>query len=251
MARLSAEHPGAYKMSDSMASLPPNESADKSDAAQSHRWRFQFSLRSLLLFILIVALILTSVLMYRRMSEAEQELVKLRKIAGYYKVEDKNLLYAIAIETNELLSWRWRVYLPAGHKYTWHYYSGNIPDYNDMPKSSGNFGDAASRTYGEEEIIYLALRKDLDNHWVLILMQELNGVKTSAFFPVSEDIVDQIRKARGADWHCIGNGKDESRKLNGPIIFLKYRISEILPTGSSIPSDNRRPGIMLWLEAEP
>jgi hypothetical protein len=231
-----------------MTSINTTESADKIADHPSRRWRFQFALRSLMLFVLIFALILTSVLMYRRMSDAERELVKLRKIAGYYKIEDENLLYAVAIESNDLFSWRWRIYLPAGHKYMWHYYSGNIPT-KDVPKSGGSIGDGAIRTTGEEEIVYLSLRKDLDNHWVLKLMQESKGAKTSAFFAVPDEVVDLLLKAKVTHSQCIGEGKAESHKLDGPIIFLKHRIGEILPNGlSPIPSDNPMPGIMLWLE---
>jgi len=50
-------------------------------------------------FTLIVALILTSRSHVSAMSNAEQEMVKLRNMAGYLKVDDENLLYAIAIET--------------------------------------------------------------------------------------------------------------------------------------------------------
>ena len=65
------------------------------------------------------ALLLTSIVMYWRLSQSEQELVKLRNMAGYLKIEDENLFYAIAIETDEPWTWRWRVFMPAGHKYSW------------------------------------------------------------------------------------------------------------------------------------
>jgi hypothetical protein len=233
-------------------SYHPIQSADKSDPGQSYHWRFQFTLRSLMLFVLFVAFFLTNILMYQRMSRAEQELVKLRKIAGNYKIEDENLLYAIAIETNEPLSWRWRVYLPAGHKFTWHYYAGDIPADNTIPKSGGSFGSGASRSKPEEAVVYLNLRKNLDNQWALNLLQESKNSKISTSHLVTDDIVEQIRKAQGSDWECIGNGKDESRKLDGLIVFLKYRIGEKYPNGSwGGPAHNPTPGIMLWLEAVP
>jgi hypothetical protein len=237
-------------MADAMASLPPIEPAEKDNSEKARRWRFQFSLGSLMLFVLFVAIVLTSVLMYRRMSLAEEELVKLRRIAGYYKVEDKHLLYAAAIETNDPLSWGWRVYLPAGHKYTWHCYSGDIPPVGLLPKDSGTVEVGPARADAAEEIVYLSLRKNLRDQWVLSLLRESDESKVSTYQEVTDELVDRLRNARGAFWERLGNGRYESRELDGSVMFLKHNIAEKQPSGGSTsPPDKPTRGIMLWLEA--
>ena len=203
-----------------------------------------------MLFVLFVALVLTSVLMYRRMSLAERELVELRRIAGYYRVEDERLLYAATIETNDPLSWGWRVYLPAGHKYTWHYYSGEIPP-NGFPKNFGTFGDGATRTGAVEDVVYLSLRKNLNDQWVLNLMQESKGSKISTSSDVTDEVVSQIRNAKGRTWECLGNGRSESRKVDGPIVLLRCLVIQQANGVAALPPDKPASGIMLWLETAP
>ena len=57
-------------------------------------WKFQFSLSSLLWFTICCALLVSSVLMYRRMSKAERENEIMRKWEGYSK-EDKPVFICV------------------------------------------------------------------------------------------------------------------------------------------------------------
>jgi hypothetical protein len=237
------------KMSESMASSPPIEPVDKSGNDRSRRWRFQFSLRSLLLFILIVALVVTSLLMYRRMSDAEQELVKLRNVAGYLKIDDENRFYAIAIETDEPWTWLWRVYLPAGYKYSWHMNYGNIPANDTSDNSGGSASDGAPRIKGTEATVYLSLRKDPENKWLLNLTCLSSDGKNNLSITVSDDVMNQILNAKMTEGENIGEGKAVSYKIDKPIIFLKRRIGEKQPNGSWQSSQKPMPGIIIWLEA--
>ncbi len=236
-------------MSESMQSLPPIEPTDKSDVSQSNRWRFQFSLCSLMLFVLFFALLLTSIIMYWRLSQSEQELVKLRNMAGYLKIDDESLFYAIAIETGESLTWRWRVYLPAGYKYSWHMNSGNIPANDISDNSGGSTSDGAPWIKETEATVYLSLRKDPENKWLLILTCQSTDGKSSITVSVSDDVMKQILNANMTEGQNIGEGKAVSCKLDKPIIFLKCRIGEKQPNGSWQSSQKPMPGILVWLEA--
>ena len=189
--------------------------------------------------------------MYRRMSNAEQEMVKLRNMAGYLKIDDENLLYAIAIETGEAWTWRWRVYLPAGYKYSWHMNWGDIPANGTSNNSGGSTSDGAPRIKGTEAIVYLTLRKDPENKWLLILTCQSTDEKSSLTISVSDDVMKQILNANMTEGQNIGEGKAVSCKLDKPVIFLKRRIGEKQPNGSWRSSQNPVPGIMVWLEAVP
>ncbi len=237
-------------MPESMTTDDSTESVNKSGNDRPRHWRFQFSLRSLMLFILFVALILTSVLMYRRMSNAERELVKLRNIAGYLKIDDENLFYAIAIETGEPWTWRWRVYLPAGYKYSWHMNSGNIPANGTSNNSGGSTSDGTPRIEGSEAIVYLTLRKEPENKWLLNLTCQSSDAKAGLTTSVSDDIMNQIN-ANMTEIQNIGEGKAVSCKLDKPIIFFKRRIGEKQPNGSWRTTQKDMPGIMVWLETVP
>ena len=238
-------------MAESMASLPPIEPGEQGNADGARRWRFQFSLSTLLLFTVIVALVMASLVMYRRMKRAEEELDKVRDIAGYLKVEDENLFYAVAIQTGEPWTWRWRVFLPAGHKYSWHTESGEIP-VAGMPHGNGASSyNSLPLINGTEAIVYMTLRKGLDGRWLLTLSCQATNMKDRQTVSVSDEIVDQILTANMTEEQCLGDVKAVSCKLDQPVVFLKHRIGEKQPGGSWRTSQNPTPGIMVWLEAAP
>jgi hypothetical protein len=238
-------------MPEPVASHNELESAAKRGNDPPMRSRFQFSLRSLLLFILIVALALTSVLMYRRMAAAEKEAAKLRNIAGYLNIEDESQIYAIAMETYDLMTWRWRVYLPADHKYIWHYSTGDISA-GGIPESVGSALDSSTKHKGRELIVNLALQKTSDNNWYLKLSRKsADEARFSTSFSVSNDVMNQLLHAGLTEKQCIGEKKAVSSKIDAPIIFMKLRTGEKQPNGSWKSSPNPTPGIMIWLEAVP
>jgi hypothetical protein len=235
------------KMSEPITSPYATEPAEKSGNGRPSRWRFQFSLRSLLLFFLFFALLLTSIVMYWRLSQSEKELKKLRDIAGYLNIEDKNLFYAIALESIEDWTWRWRVYMPAGHKYYWNVYLGNIPAHG-LPSGSVGSIDGSPRDKENEAIINLSLRKDPENKWLLKLTTDDKGGMT---IPVSDKIMNQFRTSVCVS-QSIGIKKAESHKLDKPIIVFRYRVEqEKLPDGSWGTAGKDAPGIMVWLKAVP
>jgi hypothetical protein len=215
--------------------------ADRSPAL---RRRFQFSLRSLLLFTLFTALVLTSVLMHRRLSEAERELVKLRNVAGYLKIDDESKLYAIALDTYERHTWKWRIYMPKGKKYRWKMTAGDIPS-NGIPNNDKVWIiDPVSKptVEGGEQIVSLAIRKDSENHWIMPLSVNSGGVINWGSVP--EELMSKIRSA-GSCEECLGKGGAIACDFDKPIVFLRRYITPSAGT----PYDNERlPGIMMWLE---
>jgi hypothetical protein len=212
-----------------------------------------------MVFILFVALALTSEVMYRRMvaaeqktAAAEQEVKKLRDVAGYLKIEDKNLFYAIALDTYYPLTWRWRVYLPPGHKYSWNMFLGLVP--RDDPPKDGNITstDGAPRAVGEEFIVNLSIRKDPNNKWLLSFSyRSAEGSGTGGLTaPIPDDVMQTLDKIP-TEVECIGKGKAISLKLDKAVTLLKRRIGEKKPDGSWEWSTNPTPGIMLWLGTKP
>jgi hypothetical protein len=238
------------KMSEQITSPYTTEPAEKSGDDQPHRWRFQFSLRSLLLFFLFFALLLTSIVMYWRLSQSEKEVKKIRDIAGYLKIEDENLFYALALESHEPWTWRWRVYLPAGYKYSW-----NIAVYNirasGFPSDNCCSTDGSPRKKETEAIVILSLRKDPENKWILNLQNQATDAKGGIAIPISDQIANQFMTSSMSDTQCVGSIKAESHKLDEPIVFLRYRIGEKQPDGSWKITEKDAPGIMVWLQAVP
>jgi hypothetical protein len=213
------------------------------------RSRFQFSLRTLLLFVLIVALAVTSLVMYRRMADAEKELRTLRDMAGYLTIDDEKLFYAIGLETYEPLTWRWRVHLPAGHKYSWRLESGKIPRLGLTQGSGVSTTDDFPLRNALEAIVSLSIRKNTDNKWIITSSCQSPDYRNSLSGSIPDDVMDQVRAANMTETEEIGKGKAISCRLDKPIVFLRYRMGEKQPNGSWKSSQNPTPGVMFWLEA--
>ena len=88
-----------------------NKPPSSKEADRPSRWRFQYSLRLLMLFALFFAMAVSCLTMYWWMRKAEDALIYYRSLAGHLKVDDENLFYAIALNSNEPNTWRWRIYI--------------------------------------------------------------------------------------------------------------------------------------------
>lgn len=78
--------------------------------------RVRFSLKGLLLFLLIATLAASNVFTSYRLKQSHGENAKLRTELGYLTIEDRSKLNVVQIATYEDLKWQWRVYIPEGSK---------------------------------------------------------------------------------------------------------------------------------------
>src|SRR5688500_3942876 len=79
--------------------------------------RLRFTLRAFLLVSAFGALVLSHVITSQRLRRTEDELIELRKEAGYLTIDDDARIHAVRLPTLEALEWRWRLYLPPGRSY--------------------------------------------------------------------------------------------------------------------------------------
>jgi hypothetical protein len=113
------------------------------DVSESQpRWRFRFSIRSLLILAAFVGLGFSSLAAHRRVREVErlsalekmalrQELAKYRQIAGY---PEKLIPGRVQIEAIELPLARreceaWRIFVPEGARFAFRYQFNDVPSY--------------------------------------------------------------------------------------------------------------------------
>lgn len=224
----------------------------QSKAACVERRTFQFSLRSLLLMTLIIALAVASLLMYRRLSDAEGELVTLRNEAGYLKIEDETLFHAIAVPCEEPLTWKWRAYLPKGREYSWHLNSGMIPAMGVLDGGASS-QETLPRSQGMEVTITVAIRKDPEpknRRWLFNLTyRSADGrEKQSTGTSIPDQTMEQFLQAHMTDGECFAELKAETRKRGESIILLKRRIGEQTSATSWSTSSKPQPGFVVWLE---
>jgi hypothetical protein len=91
--------------------------------------RPRFSLLNLLVMVSVMGLLLLVIQQWREVEPLRQEVRRLRTELGYLVIEDPTKVYAIraqSIEAIEPNTWRWRLYLPPGGKYSLNVFSGHI-----------------------------------------------------------------------------------------------------------------------------
>lgn len=79
--------------------------------------RPRVSLLSLFLLTALVATSITTVMLWREVGPLRSEVSRLRVETGQLTVTDPKRIYAVAIDTMEPDSWKWRVYWPPGHDF--------------------------------------------------------------------------------------------------------------------------------------
>lgn len=213
------------------------------------RWKFQYSLSSLLWFTLCLALMISSFLMYRRMEKAEKENLILRREAGYLTVGDERLVHAVNLKTYDPFAWRWRFFVPPKHGFIVKAWCGDIPA-TGMPKIEGEVMSAEG--VAGEMVLNAVLRQNKAGKWEVYLTfrdQKLDDITTGnverhASIPlpdVSAKIISE--KSYGTTSVIFGAEKTDSRSLDQPIVLLRHRF---LLNGSGMTEP--MPGIIIWLE---
>jgi len=101
--------------------------------------RFRFSLRTIFIVLFVLCVALGYYLTSARMQNAEKELAVLRKEAGHLIVKDRKQFQAVAVDTDKPDTWRWRLFIPQGHQYSWNIACEDIP-HNEVPQRAGATG---------------------------------------------------------------------------------------------------------------
>ncbi len=215
---------------------------------------YQWRLSTLLLIVLIVALALGGVLTYRTLREAKRQLQSLRNEAGYLAIEKTDLVHVIALEASEPMSWRWRLYLPKGHKYQWKVAHGAIPP-DGFPRNAWTC--VSNEPYWEtgiETLVTVSLRRQGDGAWALTLSSRSGGTRHQlggGTLRIPDGDLRPMLEATGIEEGRLGSRGTETAKPGEPLLLLKRRACEIIAGGGSQPSTKPMPGIMVWLEKNP
>lgn len=127
-------------------------------ASPARRWTF--TLRTLLLFGVIVVLATSHLVTTWRLKQSTEEIGRLREELGYLNVVDESRIHALQIRSVESMQWKWRLHLPPGPRYSLHIVTRNIP--------SSGLPDTGSWTFNAPDkpmTITVALRKDHLGQW--------------------------------------------------------------------------------------
>lgn len=256
-----------------------NESPTKPQAAA------RFSLLNLVLLTTIVALgfgLLASARRNAQLDDRNRELAAqnkgFRNALGIFEVEDPAKIHAIRVPAEDNEPRKYRVYLPAGRRYTQYYKTSGIPEEgvpegaNARPLEPGHY----LFTIAIERERYQAYQAaDGPRHVVIKLRCEPKGDFNSGSHTTvsARNWITHEKTVSARDWtvdektgqiaHTVqGPGKGiELHDPDEPLVIYRSRAQGIQvlstdaegnPTSSeSFPIPGEADGFMLWIESEP
>jgi hypothetical protein len=214
--------------------------------------RAKFSLRTLLVLVAVICFAIGSYVVGRKLSDADREIRKLRNEVGVLTVDDPTKVHVIAVNVDEPNTWRWRLFIPKGHKYSWNIAAENIPRHEPPPKSgTAGFSNMPYWERDNELLVTAKLRKGDDGNWRLSVdprIGDSTSQLTGATLQISNEQIKWMTDGRGSgtDGQVAGDRGVSVREPEGPIILLQRRPTD----ASGQPSPNPMPGFMIWLKEE-
>jgi hypothetical protein len=214
----------------------------------SRRSWLQFSLRTILLLIVLAAIGFSVWTSNRRLQEnrrLQAEIKRLKGELGELTIEEgqEGKVQAIGIATIEPFTWKWRVYVPKGRT------PRLIAGQGKFMMGSKNADVGSSSTSwleAGEQIITVGLRRDHKNDWNWVVQGKSGG----STFGVSKELAKLIEDGSyGSSTSSLGN----SQKVIEPGTQLE--LLRHLMHSNNLPKKpkERHEGIVIWIDdrAEP
>ncbi|WP_197526575.1 hypothetical protein [Botrimarina colliarenosi] len=214
---------------------------------------------SLLSLTALVALSITTAMLWRDVGPLRAEVQRLRREAGVLTVSDPDLVHAIGVETYVTNAWKWRLWVPANRRVALHvsvsgvpnphvFYPSNGSPYKTMPEPAGRLELDAQNAEGAEIEVTLAAERKLDGT-VRWLLHDERGVTIHLPVPPEADkwLVDRASGSSGG-----GRVGIHVKELpDTPLVLLHKRVyyqrDQIPPPNASETGD----GVIAWIEAIP
>jgi len=231
--------------------------AEQKEVSKSRRPRPRFSLQTLLLLTTIVAL---GVIVWRQAGEVvplRQELRQLRGEMGHLTIDDPNKAYAIAVQTSESDTWKWRIYLPPGGTHSFSSYYGTIPSQTEFRgrkwfqevKNGGSGSSGSGSGYEGEFTLTVRLFKKEDQ-WFISQRSSNGRINGSNSLALRFD--DWLSDPRSRMTTSNVSNEQSSYQPGEPIMLLhlpKPIITESAGGGWSkkLP-EGPHDGIVIWIE---
>ena len=224
------------------------------------RWRWQFSLFTLLLVAIMACVVAAYLGTARRLEEAkaaidrqkaelaarDAEIAKLGAELGILTITDPSKVHILALRSKEDWHWRWRVYLPPGK--TWKFTQAlgeKVPmqgfDMSNVPHGSSSGTESKGEFTAE---VWLA--RDINGALRLNRQFAGSGVASG----ISEVDAGKLLVGGSTSTHAAGMWTTAVHDPAGPIELLRlHKYGSVpQPDGSTISSQMPYFGILLFLE---
>ncbi|MBC7852588.1 MAG: hypothetical protein IAF94_04045 [Pirellulaceae bacterium] len=224
------------------------------------RWRWQFSLFTLLLVAIVACVVAAYLGTARRLEEAkatigrqqadlkarDAEITKLEAELGILTITDPSKVHILALRSKEDWHWRWRVYLPPGKKWRITQALGERVPKQGFDMSNVPHGSSSGDLSNEEFTAEVWIARDVNGSLRLNRRFGGSGVANG----ISEEDAKKLLAGGSTSTHTAGMSATEVFDPAGPIELLRLHTHSHIPQpdGSSISSEKPDFGILLFLE---
>lgn len=216
--------------------------------------RARYSLRTLLILVAVAGVLIGSYVMGTRLKQAERELKALRDETGRLTIGDRSQVHVINVAVDEPNTWRWRVFIPKGQKYSWNLAAEDIPQL-DVPQQAG-VKMISNEPYWErdnEMLVTATLRRQDDDHWRLTIESRIGDSKNQmggVSLKIPAENLAWNTEGASTDGRVAGSRGTKLYEPRRAIILLQRRPWARQPDGTHKPSPDPMPGFMIWLQPE-
>jgi len=226
--------------------------------------RVRYSLGTLLILVAVVGVIVGSFVVGTRLRRAERELKALRDETGRLTIGDRSQVHVINVRVDEDTAadvtgdkpntWRWRVFIPKGQKYSWNLAAKDIPQL-DVPQEAG-VKVTSNEPYWErdnEVLVTARLRRQDDDHWRLSVESRIGDSKNQmggGSLKIPAENLAWNTEGASTDGRVAGSRGTKLYEPGRAIILLQRRPVARRPDGTYGPSPDPMPGFMIWLQPE-
>ena len=216
--------------------------------------RARYSLRTLLILVSVAGVIIGSYVVGSRLKQAERELQALRNETGQLTIGDRSQVHVINVAVEEPNTWRWRLFIPKGQKYSWNLAAKDIPQL-DVPQQAG-VKAVSNEPYWErdnEVLVTATLRRQDDTHWRLSVESRIGDSKnqmSGGSLKIPAEKLAWNTEGASTDGRVAGSRGTEQYEPRRAIILLQRRPLARQPDGTYRPSPDPMPGFMIWLQPE-
>ncbi len=214
--------------------------------------RFRYSLRALLIVTTLATLAIYHWYAANRLRIAESAVRRLQDETGRLTIDDTTVVNAIAVDTSEANTWRWRLFLPKGHKYMWHVASEGIP-FGTIPPRAGRSGVSNQRYWerDNEVLVTASLAEMADGNYSFSVTSRI-GDSTDQMAGVSMDVpkqhLDWMAKSPYRQVDIAGKSAAQTFDPSQPFMLFSMRPMAILPNGDTDFDKSLTNGLAIWLE---
>ncbi|MEX2316889.1 MAG: hypothetical protein WD669_07045 [Pirellulales bacterium] len=205
------------------------------------------------MLMVIVSLLVVVAVQSWRLWKAEIELAQLRDETGKLTVDDRSKVHVIEVESDEPNTWKWRLFVPMGARYSWNLGYDEIPP-EGLPRAK--MSGASNESYDEadkEVLITASLRQLESGDWILSVGSKIGNSQAQmggASVKIPNVAMEWTRKVPSREGSVLGARGVETLNPGEPIVLLKWRSGEQKPDGLFGPSASPMPGYMIWMQPE-